>query len=132
MSFWDPEKRSAYLAKTAQKSEDLRRHREGDAIARDLARLWPELEESERDLLRALVATGRKSFIAKHDLPLLRGLLAKDLLRYPRGQGGNWMRAARTSYAVAPAAWQALQDLDGARTTDPATAETLLREVTSS
>ncbi len=111
MSFWDPAKRSAYLAKTAEKSEDLRRLRDGDATAEDLEVIWVGLEESEKALIEALLVTDRSSFVAPHDHPALRSLVAKEMLAYPRGQGGNWMRAAKTSYSVPPAVWKKLQHL---------------------
>ena len=131
MSFWDATKRDAYLAKTAENTEDLRRLRDGEATAETLDAIWQTLDDGEQDLLRALVATGRKSFVAPHDLPLLRGLVTKDLLRYPRGHGGTWMRAARTSYSVAPAVWLALQALIPHETRGTASAEALLERVTA-
>ncbi len=108
-AFWDPEKRAAYLKGVAAKSETLRRRRDGEETAERLSKLWAELEEQEKQLLIALLLLERKSFIAKHDLPLLRNLIEKGLLLYPRGHGGSWMRGARTSYSIAPAVWQELR-----------------------
>ena len=108
-TFWDPEKRAAYLKEVAAKSEERRRLRDGEETAERLPKLWSELEEEEKRLLLALLLLERKSFIAKHDLPLLRNLIEKGLLTYPRGHGGNWMRGARTSYSITPAVWQELR-----------------------
>ncbi len=108
-TFWDPEKRAAYLKEVAAKSEELRRLRDGEETAERLPKLWRELEDEEKQLLLALLLLERKSFIAKHDLPRLRNLIEKGLLTYPRGHGGNWMRAARTSYSITPAVWQELR-----------------------
>lgn len=108
-TFWDPEKRAAYLKEVAAKSDELRRLRDGEETAKRLPKLWTELEEEEKQLLLALLLSERKSFIAKHDLPLLRNLIEKGLLIYPRGHGGSWMREARTSYSIAPAVWRELR-----------------------
>ena len=108
-TFWDPEKRAAYLAGVAAKSEKRRRLRDGEETAKRLPKLWAELEEEEKQLLLALLLLERKSFIAKHDLPALRNLIEKGLLIYPRGHGGSWLRDSRTSYTIAPAVWRELR-----------------------
>ncbi len=75
--FWNPEKRVAYLKGVAAKSDEIRRLRDGEETAKRLPKLWAELEEQEKQLLLALLLLERKSFIAKHDLPLLRNLIEK-------------------------------------------------------
>ena len=108
-TFWDPEKRAAYLKGVAAKSDELRRLRDGEETAERLSKLWAELEEEEKQLLLALLFLERTSFIAKHDLPPLRNLIEKGLLIYPRGHGGSWLRDSRTSYTIAPAVWRELR-----------------------
>ena len=108
-AFWDPGKRADYLRGVAAKADKLRRFRDGEETVKRLPKLWAELEEEEKQLLLALLFLERKSFIAKHDLPLLRNLIETGLLIYPRGHGGSWMREARTSYTIAPAVWRELR-----------------------
>ena len=138
-SSWDPAKRAAYLAQGADKSRELRRRNDGEDTAADLDRLWRGLAEPEKEIIRALLLAGRESFVAPHDAPRLGGLIARGLLRYPRGHGGAWMRAVRTSYSIAPAVWSRLrsraQDFLVAGTPGNAAAladaETLLERVAS-
>ncbi len=138
-SFWDPAKRAAYLARGADKSRAVRRRNDGEDTAANLDRIWRGLTEPEKEIIRALLLVGKESFVAPHDDPRLCGLIAKGLLRYPRGHGGAWMRAVRTSYSIAPAVWGRLrnraQDFLVAGTVGDAAAvadaETLLKRVTS-
>lgn len=44
-----------------------------------------------------------KTFIAAFDEPLFKSLVERGLLQLPRGVGGSWMRALRTSFQIAPA-----------------------------
>ncbi len=110
-SFWDPAKRAAYLDKTAEKAAASKRRKDGEATAEALDLIWASLGEPERALIEALLISDQRSFVALHDHPALRELVSKGLLAYPRGQGGNWMRAAKTSYSVPPAVWKSLQHL---------------------
>ena len=138
-SVWDPAKRAAYLARGADKSREVRRRNDGEDTAADLDRIWRGLTEPEKEIIRALLLVGKESFVAPHDDPRLCGLIARGLLRYPRGHGGAWMRAARTSYTIAPAVWSRLrnrsQDFLEAGTKGNAAAladaETLLKRITS-
>lgn len=109
-SFWDPAKRAAYLARGAEKSREVRRRKDGEDTAADLDPIWRGLTEPEKEIIRALLLVGKEGLVAPHDDPRLRGLIAKGLLRYPRGHGGAWMRAARTSYSIAPAVWSHLMN----------------------
>ena len=110
-SFWDPAKRAAYLDKTAEKAAAAQRGKDGEATAEALDLIWAGLEEPERALIEALLISDQRSFVARHDHPALRDLVSKGLLAYPRGQGGNWMRAAKTSYSLPPAVWKRLRHL---------------------
>ncbi len=110
-SYWDPAKRAAYLDTTAEKAAASKRRKDGEATAEALDLIWAGLGEPERALIEALLISDRHSFVALHDHPALRDLVSKGLLAYPRGQGGNWMRAAKTSYSVPPAVWKRLQHL---------------------
>ncbi len=138
-SFWDPAKRAAYLARGADKSREVRRRNDGEDTAADLDCIWRGLTEPEKEIIRALLLVGKESFVAPHDDPRLRGLIARGLLRYPRGHGGAWMRAVLIIYSVAPAVWSRLrnraQDFLVAGTIGNAAAladaETLLKRVTS-
>ncbi len=120
--FWSSDRRARYLAETAGKTESARRVRDGEDTAAGLDDIWPDLTEQEREFLRALVVVDRQSFIARHGARPLRGLVAKGLLLYPQGQGGNWMRESRTSYTVAPAVWRKLQSRSRETLLDRATA----------
>jgi hypothetical protein len=134
-NFWDPKRRSAYLAETGEKASDSQRIKDGVETAERLETLWAGLMDEERAIIGALLTLERKSFVAPHDTPPLRGLVAKGLLAYPRGQGGVWMRAARTSYTVPPAVWAGLVglrgDLDGAAAAARAEAEAMLARITT-
>ncbi len=138
-SFWDSAKRAAYLERGADNSRELRQRNDCEDTAADLNRIWRGLTEPEKEIIRALLLVGKESFVAPHDDPRLCGLIAKGLLRYPRGHGGAWMRAVRTSYSIAPAVWSRLrnraQDFLVAGTIGNAAAladaETLLKRVTS-
>jgi hypothetical protein len=112
-NFWDPKRRSAYLAETGEKASDSQRIKDGVETAERLEALWAGLLDEEKAIIGALFTLERRSFVAPHDTPPLRGLVAKGLLAYPRGQGGVWMRAARTSYTVPPAVWAGLMELAG-------------------
>jgi hypothetical protein len=133
-SFWDPKRRSAYLAETGEKASASQRIKDGVETAERLETLWAGLTDEEKAIIGALLTLERKSFVAPHDTPPLRGLIAKGLLAYPRGQGGVWMRAARTSYTVPPAVWAGLVglrgDLDGAAAAAHSEAEAMLARIT--
>ena len=107
-SFWNPARRATYLERTAEKAAASKRRKDGEATAEMLDRILPNLEGPALEVLQALVTAGHPSFVAPHDHPLLRPLIAKGLLAYPRGQGGQWMRASKTSYTVPPAVWEKL------------------------
>ena len=109
-SFWNPAKRAAYLTQGADKSRAARHRDDGEDTAADLNRIWRGLTEPEKEIIRALLLVGKESFVAPHDDPRLRGLIARGLLRYPRGHGGAWMRAVRTIYSIAPAVWSRLRN----------------------
>ena len=134
-NFWDPKRRAAYLAETGEKASASQRIKDGAETAERLEALWAGLMDEEKAFISALLTLKRKSFVAPHDTPPLRGLVAKGLLAYPRGQGGTWMRAARTSYSVPPAVWAGLVglggDLDAVGTKEWAEAEALLARVTT-
>ena len=108
-TFWDPSKRAAYLSQATAKAAASQRRKDGHETAGKLDQLLAGLGSPQREVLNALLTTGRRTFIAPHDLPDLRELVAMGLLAYPRGQGGQWMRAASTSYTVPPAVWEKLQ-----------------------
>ena len=132
-NFWDPKRRSAYLAETGEKASASQRIKDGVETAERLEALWAGLMDEEKAIIGALLTLERKSFVAPHDTPPLRGLVAKGLLAYPRGQGGVWMRAARTSYTVPPAVWAGLvglpDNLDSAGTKECVEAEALLARI---
>ncbi len=111
-AFWDAEKRAAYLDRAAEKAKASQRSVDGDTVAEALDSIWADLDAAEMALLEALLRAEQRSFVAAHDHPDLRGLVARGLLAYPRGHGGNWMRAAKTSYSVPTAVWARLQQLD--------------------
>lgn len=128
--FWNPNKRRAYLDRTRQKSAELKRQQDGVPVAEELEVLWARLTDNEKAFLSAMVRADRRSVIAPHDHSSLRDLVSQGLLTYPQGHGGNWMRAARTSYAVPPAIWEKLQtrhfDDPAVPELSPAEAEELL------
>jgi len=53
-----------------------------------------------------MTSGGAARLVALHDHPAPRNLAAKGLLAYLRGHGGTWMRAAKTTYSVAPPVWK--------------------------
>ena len=108
-SSWDPSKRAAYLEEAAEKAAALQRKKDGEATAEALDGILADLDGPAKAVMEAMVATDRRSFIAPHDHPDLRPLICAGLLAYPRGQGGQWMRAAKTSYTVPAAVWDRLQ-----------------------
>jgi hypothetical protein len=132
-SFWDPKRRSAYLTETGEKASASQRIKDGVETAERLAALWAGLMNEEKAIIGALITLERRSFVAPHDTPPLRGLVAKGLLAYPRGQGGVWMRAARTSYTIPPAVWAGLagfrEDLNAVEPAARAEAEALLARI---
>ena len=130
-SSWDPNKRAAYLKEAADKAAVLPRKRDGEATAEALDRILAGLDGQAMAILAALVATDRRSFIALHDHPDLRLLIAEGLLAYPRGQGGHWMRAAKTSYTVPPAVWQRLRSCLPSHTVGIEPANALLESIAS-
>lgn len=134
-NFWDPKRRAAYLAETGEKASASQRLKDGVETAERLEALWAGLMDEEKAIIGALLTLERKSFVAPHDTPPLRGLIAKGLLAYPRGQGGAWMRAARTSYTVPSAVWAGLVglrgDLDGAGAAARVEAEAMLSRITT-
>jgi hypothetical protein len=134
-NFWDPKRRASYLAETGEKASASQRIKDGVETAERLETLWAGLMDEERAIIGALLTLERKSFVAPHDTPPLRGLVAKGLLAYPRGQGGVWMRAARTSYTVPPAVWAGLMelagDLESAAAAARAEAEAMLARITT-
>ena len=110
-SFWDPTKRRAYLDGVAQSTATSKRRADGEEVAEELGRIWKDLPNRQQAILEAMVLTDRRSVVAQHDHTDLRGLIAEGLLAYPRGHGGNWMRAAKTTYSVPVAVWQQLRQM---------------------
>ena len=108
--FWNPATRAAYLARVADSAREIRDRNDGRETAADLSRIWRGLTEPEKEIVRALILVGKRSLVAPHDEPRLRGLIAKGIMRYPRGHGAAWMRAVRTTYSIAPAVWRDLKD----------------------
>jgi len=108
--FWDPATRAAYLATTAEKAAASRRGTDGEATAEALELIWAGLAAPERALIEALLTLDRRSLVALHNHPSLRTLVAKGLLAYPRGHGGQWMLATKTIYTMPPAVWKRLRE----------------------
>lgn len=101
---WAPSRRAGYLQAKAAEAEQREARAAGQAAARDLDRIWRDLSGEELGLLDFLLSgEAPESFIADYDEPVFRSLAERGLLQRPRGVGGNWMRAPRTSFQVAPA-----------------------------
>lgn len=132
-SYFNPDQHRAYLGRTRAKSDALKREKDGELVAENLESLWTDLEEVEKAFLQAMVAIDQRSIIALHDHPALRGLISMGLLTYPQGHGGNWMRAARTSYAIPPAVWGKLRSRNAQYpdAMEPKEARNLLDEIIS-
>lgn len=85
-------------------AERLHAQRTGELVARDLDRVWRKMANGEIGLMDFLLSKdGPETFIADFDEAIFKSLVDKGLLQLPRGVGGNWMRAVRTSFRVAPA-----------------------------
>ena len=110
-SYWDPTKRQAYLDGVAQSATASKRQSDGRDLAEGLGRIWKGLSKGQQAIFEAMVLTDRRSLVAFHDHRDLRDLVAKGLLAYPRGHGGNWMRAAKTTYSIPVAIWQQLREM---------------------
>ncbi|MFV2031052.1 MAG: super-infection exclusion protein B [Gammaproteobacteria bacterium] len=107
--FWSPTQRDAYRLRVSNSTRMRQSKSDGENVAQRVDELWAELKNEERAVMRYLLIANRQSLIARHDAPVLRDLIGKGLLHYPRGVGSAWMRDLRTSYKIAPAVWRELQ-----------------------
>ncbi len=107
--FWNPELRDAYLGRVSDRARARQSIIDGENVAERIDELWAGLEDEERAVMHYLLIARRQSLIARHDAPVLRDLIDKGLLHYPRGVGSAWMRNIRTSYKISPAVWRELQ-----------------------
>ncbi len=107
--FWNPKQRDAYLGQVSERARARQSIVDGEKIAERIDELWASLEHEERAVMCYLLIARRQSLIARHDAPVLRDLIGKGLLHYPRGVGSAWMRNIRTSYKIPPAVWRELQ-----------------------
>jgi hypothetical protein len=101
---WNASRYAEYLQAKAGEAKERDARTSGQLIVRNLDRIWRDLSEDERGLMEFLLSEGAPaSFVAAYDEPVLRSLVEKGLLQLPRGVGGNWMRALRTSFQLPPA-----------------------------